>query len=75
MSFDFIKTRGREFPGGPVVRTGRFHCGGHGVNSWLGNQHPSSCTVWPNEQNPPNPRGIKTSHFGNVQKKTAEKPE
>ena len=24
----------REFPGGPVVRTQRFHCHGHGFNPW-----------------------------------------
>ena len=26
-----------EFPGGPVVRTPRFHCRGHGFDPWSGN--------------------------------------
>ena len=26
-----------DFPGGPVVRTSRFHCRGHGFDPWLGN--------------------------------------
>ena len=26
-----------EFPGGPVVRTQRFHCGGSQFDSWRGN--------------------------------------
>ena len=26
-----------EFPGGPVVKTLRFHCRGHGFNPWSGN--------------------------------------
>ena len=26
-----------DFPGGPVVKTLRFHCGGHGFNPWSGN--------------------------------------
>ena len=25
----------RDFPGGPVVRTLRFHCRGHGFDPWL----------------------------------------
>ena len=32
----------REFPGGPVVRTLRFHCQRHGFNPWSGNQDPTS---------------------------------
>ena len=27
----------REFPGGPVVRTPRFHCRGPGLDPWSGN--------------------------------------
>ena len=30
------KNRCREFPGGPVVRTPRFHCWGAGFNLWSG---------------------------------------
>ena len=26
-----------DFPGGPVVKTLRFHCRGHGFDPWLGN--------------------------------------
>ena len=29
-----------EFPGGPVVRTLRFHCQGHWLDPWSGNQDP-----------------------------------
>ena len=25
-----------DFPGGPVVKTPRFHCRGHGFDLWLG---------------------------------------
>lgn len=32
-----LKTYSSKFPGGPVVRTARFHCRGHRLNSWLGN--------------------------------------
>ena len=31
-----IKTLTRDFPGGPVVETPRFYCGGHGFNPWSG---------------------------------------
>ena len=27
----------RDFPGGPVVKTPRVHCRGHGFNPWSGN--------------------------------------
>ena len=27
----------RDFPGGAVVRTPRFHCRGHGFDPWSGN--------------------------------------
>ena len=27
----------KEFPGGPVVKTWRFHCRGPGFDPWLGN--------------------------------------
>ena len=30
------KSKGREFPGGPVVKTPPFHCRGAGFNPWLG---------------------------------------
>ena len=30
----------REFPGGPVVRTQRFHCCGPGFNLWSGTKIP-----------------------------------
>ena len=26
-----------DFPGGPEVKTPRFHCRGHGFDPWLGN--------------------------------------
>ena len=29
--------RWRELPGGPVVKTPRFHCRGHGFDPWSGN--------------------------------------
>ena len=33
-----LKSEARgDFPGGPVVRTLRFHCSGQGFNPWLGN--------------------------------------
>ena len=34
---DIFKSQNWEFPGGPVVRTLRFHCGGPGFNPWSGN--------------------------------------
>ena len=30
-------TQSRDFPGGPVVKTSRFHCRGHGLDPWSGN--------------------------------------
>ena len=33
----YKKKRGRDFPGGPVVKTLSFHCRGHGFNPCLGN--------------------------------------
>lgn len=41
------KSKAREFPGGPVVRTPRFHCWGPGFNLQSGNQDPTSCPVQP----------------------------
>ena len=41
------KKRLGEFPGGPVVRTPRFHCCGGGFNLWLGNEDPTSQVAWP----------------------------
>ena len=32
-----FQARMRDFPGGPVVKTLRFHCRGHGFYPWLGN--------------------------------------
>ena len=29
--------KNRDFPGSPVVKTPRFHCGGDGFDPWLGN--------------------------------------
>ena len=31
--------RGSESPGGPGVKTPRFHCKGHGSDPWLGTPH------------------------------------
>ena len=33
----------RVFPGGPVVRTLRFHCCGSGLSPRSGNQDPTGC--------------------------------
>ena len=33
----FKKESGREFPGGPVVKTPHFHCRAHGLDPWWGN--------------------------------------
>ena len=33
----WIRRRDEEFPGGPVVRTLRFHCRGPGFDPWSGN--------------------------------------
>ena len=35
--------QGRDFPGGPVVKTLRFHFRGHRFNPWLGNNYPICC--------------------------------
>ena len=32
-----FKEEATDFPGGPVVKTPCFHCGGHGFDPWLGN--------------------------------------
>ena len=37
----------RDFPGGPVVKTLRFHCGGRGFDPWRGNWDPACRTVQP----------------------------
>ena len=34
-----------DFPGGPVVKTPRFHCRGHRLDPWLGNWDPTCCTA------------------------------
>ena len=40
--FVLIKMRQeRDFPGGPVVKTSRFRCRGHGFDPWLGNEDPA----------------------------------
>ena len=36
---------GRDFPGGPVVKTLCFHCRGHGFYPCSGNQDPAFCTA------------------------------
>ena len=38
-----------EIPGGPVVRTLRFHCRGDGFDPWLGNLR-SCMPVWPKKK-------------------------
>ena len=35
------KVRRRDFPGGPVVKTPRFHCRERRFNPWSGNQDPT----------------------------------
>ena len=37
LGFVLKKMGWREFPGGPVVKTPRFHCGEHGFDPWSGN--------------------------------------
>ena len=37
------KGRRRGFPGGPVVKTQRFHCQGRGFDPWLENQDLACC--------------------------------
>ena len=38
LTFELVcKKTGLEFPGGPVVRTRRFHCRGHGFDPCSGN--------------------------------------
>ena len=37
MLFCLFKRHSGEFPGGPVVRIPRCHCGGPGFDPWLGN--------------------------------------
>ena len=39
------EARAREFPGGPVGRTRRFHWGCPGFHPWSGNQDPASHTA------------------------------
>ena len=40
-----FRNKSWEFPGGPVVRTPRFHCWGCGFSPWLGNWDPTSQAV------------------------------
>ena len=35
------KEKDRDFPGGPVVKTPRFHCRGNGLDPWSGNKDPT----------------------------------
>ena len=39
-----------DFPGSPVVRTLRFHCGGRKFNPRSGNEDPASHMVWPKKK-------------------------
>ena len=43
-----LETEGRAFPGGPVVKTPRFHCRGCGFNPWVGTKIPH--TAGPKEK-------------------------
>ena len=36
----------RDLPGGPVVKTLRFHCRGRRFDPWSGNQDPTCLGVW-----------------------------
>ena len=35
-----------DFPGGPVVKTPRFHCWGHGFDPWSGTKSPHAVCVF-----------------------------
>ena len=35
--YPLFKTVNRDFPGGPVVKTLRFHCTGYSFDPWSGN--------------------------------------
>ena len=37
MQKELKENMGRDFPGGPVVKTPCFHYRGHGFDPWLGN--------------------------------------
>ena len=39
---DFLKAKCQEFPGGPVVRTPCFHCGGRGSTPGRGTKIPQA---------------------------------
>ena len=41
----------RDFPGGSVVKTLHFDCRGLWFDSWLGNEDPICCKVWPKDKN------------------------
>ena len=51
----FYKTfsHSQEFPGGPVVRTRRFHCRSPGFDPCWGNWDPPGHAAWPNRPRPP----------------------
>ena len=36
-----------DFPGGPVIKTLRFQCKGHGSDPQLGNENTTCCVAWP----------------------------
>ena len=40
-----LKYYARDFPGGPVVRTPRFQCRGHGFQPGSGNKDPTCCVA------------------------------
>ena len=36
-----------DFPGGPVIKTLRFQCKGHGSDPQVGNENPTCCVAGP----------------------------
>ena len=40
-----------DFPGGPVVKTPRFHCSRRGFDPWLGNWDPTCLVAQPKNKN------------------------
>ena len=42
-----LKTKHKDFPGGPVVKISHFHCKGHKFSPWLGNKNAACCVAQP----------------------------
>ena len=50
LCFFLLKSRRKDFPGGPVVKTLRSQCRRHGFDPWCGNSDPACHTARPKKK-------------------------